>query len=288
MELLGADYCEHNVFHPGCGVTRAVSVLQHVPKFQGKVDTTLKHVGNNQGHDMFIQNLKHVKRISPMATNPVRRALATDIQLRPTKARTVKAKPEEVKAIGKALELIKSGYMQNNGFYYQPQPQQVNIIKILLFEGLRPNEVYKMEWSMVNESGVYDTDTKTGEKTIPLTKQSLNILSTIEKKSKFVFPSPTNNDQHIKSIRKIWTKVLELSGVNPELRIYDLRNTFSSKASMMFGTWVSSKLTNHTNSRTVEKHYSDLDSGERVSRKNEVAETFENLLQGGGKVVQIK
>ena len=57
---------------------------------------------------------------------------------------------------------------------------------------------------------------------------------------------------------------------------------------MMFGTWISSKLTNHTNSRTVEKHYSDLDSGERVSRKNEVAETFENLLQGGGKVVQIK
>ena len=99
-----------------------------------------------------------------------------------------------------------------------------------------------------------------------------------------MFPS---HDQQ-RSIRKIWTKVLELSGVNPELRIYDLRNTFSSKASMMFGTWVSSKLTNHTNSRTVEKHYSDLDSGERVSRKNEVAETFENLLQGGGKVVQIK
>ena len=31
MELLGADYCEHLVFHPGCGVTRAVSVLGHVP-----------------------------------------------------------------------------------------------------------------------------------------------------------------------------------------------------------------------------------------------------------------
>ena len=27
------------------------------------------------------------------------------------------------------LKLIKSGYMQDNGFYYQPQPQQVNIIK---------------------------------------------------------------------------------------------------------------------------------------------------------------
>ena len=247
-----------------------------------------KQITKSHIHNRLMKELSRFFNTTSLNVNPVRRALATDIQLRPTKARTVKAKPEEVIAIGKSLELIKNGYMQDNGYYYQPQPQQVNIIKILLFEGLRPNEVYKMEWSMVNESGVYDTDTKTGEKTIPLTKQSLNILSTIEKKSKFVFPSPTNNDQHIKSIRKIWTKVLELSGVNPELRIYDLRNTFSSKASMMFGTWVSSKLTNHTNSRTVEKHYSDLDSGERVSRKNEVAETFENLLQGGGKVVQIK
>ena len=243
-----------------------------------------KQITKSHIHNRLMKELSRFFNTTSLNVNPVRRALATDIQLRPTKARTVKAKPEEVIAIGKSLELIKNGYMQDNGYYYQPQPQQVNIIKILLFEGLRPNEVYKMEWSMVNELGVYDTDTKTGDKTIPLTKQSLNILSSIEKKSKFVFPSPTNNDQHIKSIRKIWTKVLELSGVNPELRIYDLRNTFSSKASMMFGTWVSSKLTNHTNSKTVEKHYSDLDSGERVSRKNEVAETFENLLQGGGRL----
>ena len=55
MELLGADYCEHLVFHPGCGVTRAVSVLAQVPKFSGKVDTSIRHVGNNRGHDMCIQ-----------------------------------------------------------------------------------------------------------------------------------------------------------------------------------------------------------------------------------------
>ena len=62
MELLGADYCEHLVFHPGCGVTRAVSVLAHVPKFSGKVDTSIRHVGNNQGHDMFIQVSSVTKR----------------------------------------------------------------------------------------------------------------------------------------------------------------------------------------------------------------------------------
>jgi len=247
-----------------------------------------KQITRSHIHNRLMKELSRFFNTTTLKVNPVRRALATDIQLRPTKARTVKAKPDEIKAIGIALEQIKKGYRQDNGLYYQPQPQQVNIIKILLFEGLRPNEVYKMEWSMVNELGVYDTDTKTGEKTIPLTRQSLKVLSEIEKKSKYVFPSPKNNNQHIKSIRKVWEKVLKLSGVNKDLRLYDLRSTFSSKASMMFGTWASSKLTNHTNSKIVEKHYSDLDSGERVSRKNEVAETFENLLQGGGKVVQIK
>jgi len=248
-----------------------------------------KQITKSHIHNRLMKELSRFFNTTSLKVNPVRRALATDIQLRPTKARLIKATPDEVKDIGIALEQIKNGYMQEDkGLYYQPKPKQVAIIKILLFEGLRPNEVYKMEWSMVNKLGVYDTDTKTGEKTIPLTRQSLKVLSEIEKKSKYVFPSPKNNNQHIKSIRKVWEKVLKLSGVNKDLRLYDLRSTFSSKASMMFGTWASSKLTNHTNSKIVEKHYSDLDSGERVSRKNEVAETFENLLQGGGKVVQIK
>ena len=63
MELLGADYCEHLVFHPGCGVTRAVSVLAHVPKFEGKVETNIRHVGNNRGHDMCIQ-VRHAVHVT--------------------------------------------------------------------------------------------------------------------------------------------------------------------------------------------------------------------------------
>ena len=45
-ELIGADYCEHNIHHPGVGVTRAVSVLKD--HFQG-VDLNLYPVGKNQG-----------------------------------------------------------------------------------------------------------------------------------------------------------------------------------------------------------------------------------------------
>ena len=59
-----------------------------------------------------MKELSRFFNTTSLNVNPVRRALATDIQLRPTKARTVKAKPEEVIAIGKALEQIKNGYMQ--------------------------------------------------------------------------------------------------------------------------------------------------------------------------------
>ena len=45
-ELLGADYMEHNVRHPGVGVTRAVSVLK---THEENVDLQLVPVGKNKG-----------------------------------------------------------------------------------------------------------------------------------------------------------------------------------------------------------------------------------------------
>merc|ERR550517_1796688 len=76
MELLGADYCEHAVFHPGVGVTRAVSVLQHVPQFSGKVDSSLKHVGQNVGHQRYLEeNYGKRVRVSVFKDNPVRQGI---------------------------------------------------------------------------------------------------------------------------------------------------------------------------------------------------------------------
>ena len=51
-ELLGADYSEHNVYHPGVGVTRAVSVLK---KHDPTVDYNLETVGKNKGHMDYLE-----------------------------------------------------------------------------------------------------------------------------------------------------------------------------------------------------------------------------------------
>jgi integrase len=94
-------------------------------------------------------------------------------------------------------------------------------------------------------------------------------------------------NSHIKSIRKTWHKACELANIT-DLELYDLRKTFSSKATQTFGVFDSSKLTNHKSSKVVEKHYSHLDSGETKQRKDQLSETFNNLLNGGGKVVNIE
>jgi hypothetical protein len=50
-ELLGADYWEHNIHHPGVGVTRAVSVLKD---HHENVDLKLVPVGKNKGRHVLV------------------------------------------------------------------------------------------------------------------------------------------------------------------------------------------------------------------------------------------
>ena len=50
-------------------------MLGHVPKFNSKVDTNLRHVGNNRGHDQHVANIGQAKRISAFTENPIRKAI---------------------------------------------------------------------------------------------------------------------------------------------------------------------------------------------------------------------
>ena len=56
-ELLGADYMEHNIHHPGVGVTRAVSVLKD---HKENVDLQLVPVGKNKGKTISCKKSKNV------------------------------------------------------------------------------------------------------------------------------------------------------------------------------------------------------------------------------------
>ena len=249
----------------------------------------LRTIEGNHTYNRLLRELTHIFSTFNVNSNPVKQGLKTILRFKEVRERKVQAKPEEIQAIGQALLKIREGYLQENGYYYQPQRQQTQIIEILFYEGLRPIEVKSMKWSEISEDWIYTTKTKSKTRDIPLTPQTQRVLLSIERgKSEYVFPSPTTNT-HIKEIRKVWDKVLELSGITRDLRMYDLRSTFSSTASKRFGIWESSKLTNHDKIETTNKHYSNLLDEEKRDKKTTIAEGFNNLMYGtGGAVVSIK
>jgi hypothetical protein len=55
----------------------------------------------------------------------------------------------------------------------------------------------------------------------------------------------------------------------------------------MFGIHTSSKLTGHSSPNVVSKHYSHLDDEEHTEHKQDVANYFNSLINGGGKVIKL-
>lgn len=207
-----------------------------------------------------------------LTRNPVSDALKVSIKLHSIRPRKIKISNEDLNQICKAAIKVRDGF--NSGFkryMYPGQFLQANAILIMIFEGMRPNEVLKMKWSQIDINGVYTVESKTGEIKVPLSDVSLNIINSIPKNSDFIFPAPKNNT-NMKSVRKTWITIQTIAGtIHEEYRLYDIRKTFSSRATKRFDLFQSSKLTNHSSINVVEKHYSHLDNDEIRTAKNILA-----------------
>lgn len=241
-------------------------------------------IPKKQTANQLMRQLRNVFEFYNPTDNPVKIALKKFIKLHESEARQRKATDEELIRLGNALNKIESGYLMDNGFYYQPQKTQAIIIRVCLYEGMRPNEIFSMKWEEI-EGSRYRTKSKTGKIETELSIHTLEELNKLNRSTEYVFEGKKPNT-HIKSIRKTWHKACELANIS-DLDLYDLRKTFSSNATKTFGLFDSSKLTNHKSTKVVEKHYSHLDSGETKERKDQLSEKFNNLLNGCGKVINL-
>ena len=207
-----------------------------------------------------------------LTRNPVSDALKVSIKLHSIKPRKIKISNEDLNQICKAAIKVRDGFDSGIKKYkYPAQFLQANAILIMIFEGMRPNEVLKMKWCQIDSNGVYTVESKTGEIKVPLSDVSLNIINSIPKNSDFIFHAPKNNT-NIKSVRKTWITIQTIAGtIHEEYRLYDIRKTFSSRATKRFDLFQSSKLTNHSSINVVEKHYSHLDNDEIRTAKNILA-----------------
>ncbi len=187
------------------------------------IDDWHKSIGQNRGKYIANRCLAFVRHILNIAIefghielNP-----ASKIKQFEEKSRDRFLQPTEINAFINAVKECSN-------------KQFSNFVLLLLYTGQRRSNIESLKWEQVDfyNKSIYLPDTKNGEpQTIPLTNQSLDLLTNIKEstkiKSDFIFPHHIDRSKHMTASRELWAKVLKVAGIK-DLRFHDLRRTMGS------------------------------------------------------------
>ena len=130
-------------------------------------------------------------------------------------------------------------------------------LQTMLITGARLNEVLSLKWSDVNErwKGLQLKDKVDGAREIPLTPYVEHLLSTLPRRNKWVFSSPTSTSGRLTVPNIPHTRACNAAGING-LTLHGLRRSFSSLTEWLeTPTGVVAQIQGHKPSATAEKHY---------------------------------
>jgi integrase len=153
-------------------------------------------------------------------------------------------------------------------------------IRLLLLTGARLREILHLRWEHVDmERGLLLLpDSKTGKKTIVLNAPALEVLSSIEKASRYVIAGE-DPEKPRADLKRPWSIVQQRAELS-DVRLHDLRHTFASiGASASLGLPIVGKLLGHTQSATTER-YAHLESDPLRRASNSIGEHIAAALKG--------
>ncbi len=155
-------------------------------------------------------------------------------------------------------------------------PRQVAVIRLLLLTGCRKSEILTLRWTDYREGHLFLRDSKTGPRTVWLSRPARCILESLDRSGRWVFPgSAAKGPGSTAWLDEFWRRVraeTDLRGV----RLHDLRHTHASLA-LRQGETVPAigKLLGHAAPETTLKYIHPADALVR-----DAAETVGALLEG--------
>jgi integrase len=130
-------------------------------------------------------------------------------------------------------------------------------IRLLALTGARLGEILSLRWADVNfeHNVLLLDDSKTGRKTIFLSKQAIEVLRGLSRISGNPFVIVGGRDgEHLKNLQKPWGRIRARAGL-ADVRLHDLRHSFASIAAASgLSLPVIGKLLGHTKSATTERY----------------------------------
>lgn len=113
-----------------------------------------------------------------------------------------------------------------------------DISRIILETGMRPDEVFRIEFTNVDFSqrSIFNTFGKTpaARRKLTMTNEVYSVLKrrAVSDKSRYAFPSPASPDRPIARVHKAHYGAVDRAGIKPRFILYDLRHTYASRAVM--------------------------------------------------------
>ena len=156
------------------------------------------------------------------------------------------------------------------------RPLQVAAVRLLLLTGCRRGEVLTLRWSDYREGRLFLRDSKTGPRTVWLSRAARNILDKLDRTGAWVFPARQGNRPPSPVwLRLFWCRVRAEAGLS-DVRLHDLRHSHASFALRQGESVLAiGRLLGHANSETTLKYIHLADAMVR-----EAAETVGAALEG--------
>jgi integrase len=112
------------------------------------------------------------------------------------------------------------------------QADAVDAIRLLIFTGARPGEIFHLQWAEVEVDRIVLTQAKRGPRSIPLGTPAQRILAArkkVHRSSRFVFPHRSLADRPLMlPTSGLWRLIKRDAGLQTDLRLQDLRHNFAS------------------------------------------------------------
>ena len=155
-------------------------------------------------------------------------------------------------------------------------PRQVAAVRLLLLTGCRKREILRLRWSDYREGHLFLRDSKTGPRTVWLSRPARAVLDGIPRTNPWVFPAPrAGRPRSLNWLDKCWWRVREEADL-PDVRIHDLRHTHASIALRRGETVLAiGRLLGHADPETTLKYTHPADAMAR-----EAAEILGDVLGG--------
>ena len=125
--------------------------------------------------------------------------------------------PEEYRRLGRVLVEREADH-----------PLHVAAVRLLLLTGCRKSEILTLEWRSYRDGNLYLPDSKTGPRTVWLSRAARDVLDGLPRRTRWVFPvagrcAPKG------WLNNFWPQVRIETGLE-DVRLHDLRHSYASMA----------------------------------------------------------